>query len=120
MFSAGITFLPTKNLDLTSKIYREILGLPLRLDQGSCHIFQITPESHIGFCTGLKSVDSPHEIIITLVTDDVDDVYKYLVANGAQADAPPRINEQFQIHHFFITDPNGYRIEIQKFLDPRW
>jgi catechol 2,3-dioxygenase-like lactoylglutathione lyase family enzyme len=120
MFSAGITFLPTKNLDLTSKFYKETLGLPLRLDQGSCYIFQITPESHIGFCTGLKTVDKPYEIIITLLTDDVEGVYKSLVEKSAQADAPPRINEQFQIHHFFITDPNGYRVEIQKFLDPRW
>jgi predicted enzyme related to lactoylglutathione lyase len=120
MFSAGITFLPTKNLVLTSKFYRETLGLPLRLDQGSCHIFQITQESHIGFCTELKAVDQPNEIIITLVTDDVEAAFQSLGANGAQADAPPRINDQFQIHHFFITDPNGYRVEIQKFLDPRW
>lgn len=25
-----------------------------------------------------------------------------------------------RIYHFFATDPNGYRLEVQKFDDPDW
>lgn len=120
MFTAGITFLPTADLDSTRIFYQDSLGLPLRLDQGTCLIFQITPESHIGFCSGLKPVDQPNEIIVTLVTDEVDSFHNHLSSKSVETDGPPRLNEKFQIHHFFTKDPNGYRVEVQKFLDPRW
>ena len=30
---------------------------------------------------------------------------------------PPKINSKFNIYHFFFKDPNGYTLEVQKFLD---
>jgi len=29
----------------------------------------------------------------------------------------PSVNERFGIYHFFLKDPDGHRVEIQKFLD---
>jgi hypothetical protein len=55
--------------------------------------------------------------IITLVTEEVDDIYKKLIAAGVEVSGPPEYNPKFNIYHFFLKDPNGYSIEIQNFLD---
>ena len=31
-----------------------------------------------------------------------------------------RRNERFDIYNFFARDPDGYLVEIQRFLDPAW
>ena len=52
-----------------------------------------------------------------LVSDDVDGWHARLTAAGAEIDGPPHVLEQFGIYTFFARDPNGYRIEFQKFLE---
>ena len=37
-----------------------------------------------------------------------------------QADVPPELSEKFNVYGFFLRDPNGYLLEFQTFLDPRW
>ena len=32
----------------------------------------------------------------------------------------PRYNEVYDIYHFFVRDPAGYRIEIQRFPQADW
>jgi hypothetical protein len=32
----------------------------------------------------------------------------------------PATNEQYKIYHAFLRDPNGYLLEIQRFLDADW
>jgi catechol 2,3-dioxygenase-like lactoylglutathione lyase family enzyme len=59
-------------------------------------------------------------IILTLVTEDVDGWYEYLSGRGVEIEHEPRHNPTYNIYHFFLRDPNGYRLEIQRFEDPRW
>ena len=33
---------------------------------------------------------------------------------------PPALNPEYGIYHCFLRDPNGYLVEIQRFLDPSW
>ena len=33
---------------------------------------------------------------------------------------PPTLHPDFNIYHCIVRDPNGYLIEIQRFLDPAW
>jgi hypothetical protein len=61
-----------------------------------------------------------NRVILTLVTDFVDEVYDEFVRKDINTDGKPRLNERFQIYHFFATDPDGYRIEVQQFRDPAW
>ncbi|MDI9636717.1 VOC family protein [Kamptonema cortianum] len=116
----SIIFLPTEDLGRTKAFYEGVLGLDLRLDQGTCHIYRITGAAHIGFCTGLKSISPADSVIVTIVADNVDEIHARLVQQGVQVDDMPRVNEKFKIYHFFAKDPNGYRVEVQSFLDPRW
>ncbi|MHA2283423.1 MAG: VOC family protein [Promethearchaeota archaeon] len=54
--------------------------------------------------------------ILTFVTEDVDDFYNKLIRLGIEIRDKPKTNKKFAIYHFFFKDPNGYTIEIQKFL----
>ncbi|MFX1390542.1 MAG: VOC family protein [Promethearchaeota archaeon] len=116
-FKEFITFLGTNNLNLTSNFYQNILDLTLYKDQGLCLIFNINSKSKIGFCEHIPITHSEKSPIITLVTNDVDEVYERLIKMGVSIPHRPKMNEKFNIYHFFFKDPNGYDIEIQKFLE---
>ena len=111
-----ITFLGTKDLKVTSNFYQNILGLTLYKDQKVCLIFNITKQSKIGFCEHIPVIHDEKSPIITLVTEKVDEVYTKLVKNGLKISERPKLNQKFDIYHFFFKDPNGYTIEVQKFL----
>lgn len=55
--------------------------------------------------------------IITLIAQDVDQVYSFLKEKGVSLLGRPEENPTFKIYHFFLKDPNGYLVEIQRFLD---
>lgn len=121
-----ITFLYTRNLKETAQFYEQILGLQLKLDQGSCKIYTITENSYLGFCqkpaagsTQQTGKEYP-DVIFTIVTQNVDQWYAFLDHQGILFEKPPAINPKYNIYHCFLRDPNGYLIEIQEFLDPNW
>jgi len=115
-----ITFLYTRDLAATAAFYEETLGLSLVLDQGSCRIYRVSGDAFVGFCQRVEAPEQPTGIIFTLVTADVDGWYAYLQAKGVLLEKAPLVNPQYNIYHFFLRDPNGYLIEIQRFLDPDW
>jgi catechol 2,3-dioxygenase-like lactoylglutathione lyase family enzyme len=113
-----ITFVMVKDLGATADFYERILGLPLAVDQGSCRIYQVVGQAHIGFCERPESADSTRNVILTLVTPDVDAWYERLMGLGVRPEKPPAVNPHYRIYHFFVRDPDGYLVEIQRFLDP--
>jgi catechol 2,3-dioxygenase-like lactoylglutathione lyase family enzyme len=120
-----ITFLYTQDLYKTSQFYEQLLGLNLKLDQDTCKIYTITRTSYIGFCRRAAGdsknvIDEHPDVIFTIVTDEVDEWYAFLVGQGVDFEKPPAVNPNYNIYHCFLRDPNGYLIEIQKFLDPAW
>jgi catechol 2,3-dioxygenase-like lactoylglutathione lyase family enzyme len=112
-----ITFLYTRDLARTAQFYEQMLGLQLRIDQGTCRIYAVTETAWLGFCQRPDAPENPQGVIFTLVTPDVDGWYQHLAALGAAFEKPPALNEQYRIYHCFLRDPNGYLIEIQRFLD---
>lgn len=116
--SQQITFLHAQNLDETRHFYGDILGLPLVRDQGTCLIFQVCENAFLGFCKHIEPIPPGRKVILTLVSDDVDGWYTTLIENGQRLIDPPSANHTYQIYHFFIPDPDGYWIEIQRFDQP--
>lgn len=123
--ASQITFLYTRDLSRSAHFYGELLGLPLWLDQGTCRIYQVTGTALVGICqTGTGAAQSATinekqtNVIFTLVTDEVDAWYHYLLAQGIVFEKSPAMNEQYRIYHCFLRDPDGYLIEIQRFLNP--
>ena len=121
MFDQQVTFLYSGNFARSTNFYGEILGLPLVLDQGACQIFRVSRDAFLGLCEcASASPVTPESIIVTLVSDDVDAWYERLKAQGVTMESAPSENTKFNIYHFFLRDPDGYKLEIQCFRDPAW
>jgi catechol 2,3-dioxygenase-like lactoylglutathione lyase family enzyme len=63
---------------------------------------------------------APLGVIVTFVTDDVDGIYDELRAKGVAFETVPTVNATYKIYNCFFRDPDGYLLEIQKFLAPDW
>jgi catechol 2,3-dioxygenase-like lactoylglutathione lyase family enzyme len=116
---AQITFLPSSDLEASRVFYEWILGLELVTDQGACHIYRVTTEAFVGVCVR-EAVQPTNGVIVTLVTDDVDGWCGQIIAAGGTIERGPDHSEHFGIYHAFLRDPDGNRLEIQRFDDPGW
>lgn len=114
-FDYPIMFFNTTDLRATATFYEGILGLRLVRDQGDCRIYEINPHAYIGFCQ--RETVNTTGIIICLVTNDVDEWYLRLQSHHITIEKPPSLNPKYNIYHCFLRDPNGYLVEIQRFLD---
>lgn len=117
-FQGQITFLHAQDLDKTKAFYTQTLGLHLVRDQGTCLIFGVNNKAFLGFSTHIDPVPAERNIILTLVCEDVDAWYEALKSKDCDILEPPKYNQKFQIYPFFLKDPDGYWIEIQKFDQP--
>ena len=118
---AQITFLYTRDLARSARFYERILGCSLALDQGSCRIYRLVDGgAYIGICQRDDAPENNSGLILTLVAPDVDAWHERIVASGWPCEHPPRHNAQYKIYHFFLRDPSGYRIEIQRFESKEW
>ena len=116
---AQVTFLYTHDLDSTTPFYSDTLGLQLAYEQPSARFYYVGPSSFIGivFARPGRYVE-PKGVVFTLLTSDVDGWYQYLTNRGATPLGPPKLGQS--AYTFFIQDPNGYLIEFQQFVDPKW
>ena len=117
-FDQQITFLHSQNLQATRTFYSEVLALPLVRDQGTCIIFGTAQNAFLGFCEHIDSIPTGRRVILTLVTEDVDGWYQKLKSRQADLLGEPEANPKYQIYHFFLKDPDGYWVEIQRFDHP--
>ncbi len=115
-----ITFFYTRDLQKTAHFYESVVRLPLVVDQGSCRIYRVTGGAYLGFCERDTAPQEPQGVLFTLVTPEVDVWYTYLADQGVPFEKRPALNEEYGIYHCFARDPNGYLIEIQRFLDDNW
>lgn len=117
-----IAFYPSRDLGASRAFYGGVLGLTLARDQGSCLIFEVASAGYLGFCRHDRlpgGEGAQHAgLILTLVTHDVDGAYAHLVAHGVACEGPPEWSETYGIYHLFARDPDGYRVEIQRFREP--
>lgn len=114
-----ITFLFVADLHRAAGFYGGTLGLPMVVDQGDCRIYRVHGDAFVGICerTGDRSTRG---LLLTLVTDDVDEWHERLIEAGVRCDEPPATNDRYRIRHAFYRDPDGHRIEIQRFDDDEW
>ncbi len=54
--------------------------------------------------------------LLTLVVDDVDSWHKMVSEKKVSGITPTFLNQEIGVYGFFFLDPEGYKIEIQKFL----
>ena len=114
-----ITFLYVEDLERSDRFYSGTLGLPMVVDQGMCKIFEVAGAAYLGVCER-PGRSSPEGMIVTFVSDDVDGWHDRLSAAGVPVEQAPRVTDEFGVYHAFYRDPDGYLVEVQRFLDPDW
>ena len=126
-FEQAVTFLYVRDTAVSYGFYGGTLELPLVLDQGLARIYRVGPgDAFLGICKS-SSVQQPPlpdraplGVIFTFVTQDVDGWHRHLLAKGVAFDKPPALNPEYGIYNCFFRDPDGYLLEIQRFLSPQW
>jgi len=118
-FDQQITFLLVADLERSTGFYRDTLGLELVLNQGDCRILRVTDSAFVGICERPGRA-GPEAMLLTLVTDSVDEWHEVLMKSGVPCEQPPRRSEKYDVYHAFYRDPDGTLVEIQRFLDTGW
>ena len=118
LLDAFVAFYPCHDLSASRDFYERDLGLEIARDQQTCLIFQVAGQGYVGFCQHEGDLPRHDGLILTFVTDAVDEVYKALRRRNVETEAPPRLHETYGIYHFFARDPDGYRVEVQRFDKP--
>lgn len=113
-----VMFLPSDDLGKVQAFYQELLGLPLvRNQQDICHIYRMHAGSYVGFCQRGYCIPADYRVVLTLLIDDVDGVYAWLQQQGVVPESAPALHESYNVYSFFVRDPNGYLLEIQRFVE---
>ncbi len=118
--SQSVVFTYTDDLARASRFFREVMELDLVVDQGACHIFRLTPESYLGVCQLADRPAGKAGLTITIVSDEVEAWHDFLTKKGVTYVQPPKASPAFGVFSSLFLSPDGYRIEIQRFDDPRW
>lgn len=120
MFQSQITLLYFRNIEKAYHFYEEILGLKLKIDQGYGRIYEVSGNALLGVMDekrGFLQSGSGKSVMISLITDEVDEWYEKLQKSGVKLLSKPLMKEEIGIRSFLFEDPEGYILEIQKFLD---
>ncbi len=118
-----ITFLYAEEPEASWKFYEEVMELPLVQDQGMVRIYGVDgARALLGVCRarGPRLSGDPRiagGVIFTFVTREVEAWHAFLTGKGL-ALAAPAFSAAHGITHFFLEDPAGYRLEVQRFERP--
>jgi predicted enzyme related to lactoylglutathione lyase len=118
-FDGMITFLYYKDLPKVAKFYEEVLGLEKVIDQGFAKIYRVAGQAHIGLVDETRGYHKSNPIKpveLTLLVPDVDEWFQKMKDLGVPTLTEPRSIEPIRVRMFLLEDPEGYTIEIQKFL----
>ncbi len=112
----AITFLYYRDLTRAEAFYRDVLGLPLVIDQGFAKIFRLAEGAHVGLVDEARGMNDWQEakcVQLCLRVPDVDAWHDW--AQGAGLSDLSRLfaNDAIGIRAFVFRDPEGYQIEVQ-------
>ncbi|MEO0820790.1 MAG: VOC family protein [Pseudomonadota bacterium] len=114
-----ITFLYTDARERSVAFYRDVMGLRVIIDQGETVIFQVIGGAYLGVSSLAHRPRGTDGVMVTFVVD-VDAEYARLTDLGVAFEKPPALYVEGTVYGAFFRDPDGYRLEIQEFRDPRW
>lgn len=114
-----ITFLYYRDLEKAAEFYEEVMGFELTIDQGWAKIYRVTDSAYVGVVDerrGYHRTSPTKPVMVTLVVSDVDAWYRYLKDKGVKTLNEPHDIEELGLRAFLLEDPEGYVIEVQKFI----
>lgn len=117
---ANLVFFYYRDLAAAQRFYEDILGLERVLDYGFASIHRLGPTSYLGLVDetkGMHRADEPKTVTLSFVTGEVDGWYEHLVGRGVPIRNPLRDATRHPTRGFVATDPEGYFLEFETFLD---
>ena len=114
-----ITFFYYRDLEKAAEFYEEVMGFELTIDQGWAKIYRVTDSAYVGVVDerrGYHRASPTKPVMVTLVVSDVDAWYQYLKDKGVKTLNEPHDIEELGLRAFLLEDPEGYVIEVQKFI----
>ncbi len=120
--TAGNVFLYYEDLDRAVKFYTETLGMKIVLDYGFAKMIQASPT---GFLTlvdhtkGMHSNEEPKTVALALVIDEsqIEGWWEYMRKQDVEFLHEYNPVEGRAHNAFVATDPEGYYLEFEVFLD---
>jgi catechol 2,3-dioxygenase-like lactoylglutathione lyase family enzyme len=119
-YEQSITFLYTDDIERLAAFYRDVMELEPVMEQPVARIFRWTPTSFLGVCDLANRPRGTEGMMLTFLVDDAAATCARLEAKGVAFDQPLQEFKGMGLISAFLRDPEGYVIEIQEFLDPRW
>lgn len=114
----AITFLYYRDLPRAYAFYRDVLGLPLAIDQGDlAKILRIAPGVHVGLvdeAKGMNNWQAEKCVQLCIRVSNVQAWYDYLAEQPVDNLSDMFENEKLGIRAFVFRDPEGYQIEMQQ------
>ena len=117
---ANILFFYYKNLDNAQKFYEDIIGLEVVLDYGFAKVMRVSQTLFLGIVDeqkGMHRADEPKTVTLSFVTNEIDEWYDYLLAQGVDMRGPVNDASRHPTRGFVAYDPEGYYLEFERFLD---
>jgi len=118
--AANLVFFYYQDLAAAQRFYEETLGLERVLDYGFASIHRVGPTSYLGLVDekrGMHKADEPKTVTLSFVTGEVDGWHDHLVARGVHIRNPLRDATRHPTRGFVATDPEGYFLEFETFLE---
>ncbi len=113
---AFVTFIYSPRPKRAWRFYGETLGLALVRDEGDARIYAIAGHGYLGVCrAGPDRPCVPEGICLSFVTHEVEAWHARLVAAGVVLSGPPEHLPRFGVTSFFLRDPDGHLLEVQRF-----
>ena len=106
-----------------ARFYGDLLRLELALDEGWARIYKMRDGAFVGMVDassgrGSCSVVPDSAVLLTLVVDDIEAWFSFLKSEGVAIEGEIRTSKELEVQSFFLRDPGGYALEIQKFTNP--
>ena len=117
----AITFLYYRDLARAETFYRDVLGLPLVIDQGFAKIFRLADGAHVGLvdeARGMNDWQDAKCVQLCLRVPDVEAWHAWAQDAGLNELSQLFVNETIGIRAFVFRDPEGYQIEVQSATRP--
>jgi predicted enzyme related to lactoylglutathione lyase len=116
-----ISFIYFDDLKAACDFFEGVLQLPLVCDQKWSKIYQICPGSYLGAVDrsrGACKATTRDGVLTSFVVLNFEDMVTRLEKAGIEFSNPPHLSEALQIKSLMFIGPEGYKFEVEEFLNP--
>ena len=118
---SSIVFFPCSDIKRTEEFYTKVCGLKVhqRQGNGTVCIFD-TGYGFVGFCQYGDGRPMPTGNLSPCISFNCEDVasvdaaYGEVMKSGATVISAPAKHPKYDVYSFFVSDPDGYKVEFQK------